>query len=270
MTKRIVFSCALFGLLWWKAAGSSGQKAADPPADSKPAPTAPVASAKDSAAPKPAPATAPPPFLNGGEALTFAMKWPGGASLGEAHLLASKSAKGWQFDLSMNASIPGFTLTDHYHSRTRADFCSLELEKQTTHGARRTHERTVFDYDQGSATRTTLVEGGGHTDISIDGCARDGLDFVYYAREQLAEGHGVPPQQDVYFGAAYSVRMTFAGVQDVSAGGKHYQADHCILNVSGPASEYQLDVFFERNPARTPLLIKAPLPIGTLTMELER
>jgi hypothetical protein len=266
MSKRSALLCAVFGLLvLLEAAGSPWQKPADPPADPKPAA---VATAKDPPPAKPAPAAPPAPFLNGSESLDYALHWPGGATLGEAHLQASKGDHGWQFDFSMSASVPGFALSDHYHSRANADFCSLELEKQTTHGQRKTHERTVFNYQDGSATRTTLVEGGGHTDISINDCAHDGLDFIYFARRELAQGHGVPPQQDVLFGASYSVRMAFAGVQDVAVGGKHRQADHVILYISGPASDYQLDIFFERNSARTPLVIKAPLPLGTLSMEL--
>jgi hypothetical protein len=198
------------------------------------------------------------------------LNWPGGASLGEAHLRATKGENGWQFDFSLDASIPGFTISDHYHSRANAGFCSLELEKQTTHGQRHTHEKTVFDYKEGSATRTTLVEGGGHTDIDIDNCAHDGLDYVFYARRELGLGHGVPQEQDVLFGASYSARMQFAGVQDVTVGGKHRQADHVILYLKGPASDYKLDVFFDRDPSRTPLMVKAPLPVGTLSMELVR
>jgi hypothetical protein len=64
--------------------------------------------------------------------------------------------------------------------------------------------------------------------------------------------------------------MEFAGVQDVTVAGKRRQADHIILLLKGPASDYKLDIFFERDPARTPLIIKAPLPIGTLSMELVR
>ena len=268
MSKRTAFLCALFGLLaWLDAMGSPWQKPAGPPAAPKPVP---AETAKAAPPPKPAPAPQPPAFLNGGESLDYTLHWPGGATLGEARLQASKTAGGWNFDFSMNASVPGFALTDHYHSRANNDFCSLELEKQTTHGKRNTHERTVFNYQDGSATRTTLVKGGGHTDISIGDCAHDGLDFVYFARRELALGHGVPPQQDVLFGASYSVRMTFAGVESVAAAGKHYQADHCILHIAGPASDYQLDIYFERNPARTPLVIKAPLPLGTLSMELAR
>ena len=262
--RRIALLGISIGLLLLAAAGSPWQKPPTPISAS-------VSTAKDAATAKPAPAAEQPTgFPNTGESLNYSLKWPGGASLGEAHLRAAKSADGWQFDFSLNASVPGFALSDHYHSRANTDFCSLELEKQTTHGQRKTHEKTVFYYHEGSATRTTLVEGGGHTDISIGNCAHDGLDFVFFARRELALGHGVPPQQDVLFGASYSVRMAFAGVQDITVAGKRYQADHLILYLRGPASDSQLDMFLERTPARTPLVIKAPLPVGTLSMELER
>ena len=269
MSKWVVF--VSLGLLLMAAAGSPWQKPADQPVDAKT-----VQAASTPASPKditPAKEATPPKatgFPNTGESLNYSLKWPGGASLGEAHLSASKRNNGWQFDFSLDASVPGFAVSDHYHSRANAEMCSLELEKQTTHGQRKTHEKTVFDYDQGKATRTTLVEGGGHTDIDIDDCAHDGLDYVFYARRELGQGHGVPQEQDVLFGASYSARMQFAGVQEVTVGGKRRQADHINLYLSGPASDYKLEIFFERDAARTPLIIKAPLPVGTLSMELVR
>ena len=216
---------------------------------------------------KPAP---PAEFLNGGESLTYSINWPGGANLGEAHLQAGKTGEGWQFDFSLSASVPGFAVSDHYHSRTNADFCALELEKQTQHGSRKAHERTVFNYQEGKATRTTLVEGGGHTDIDISDCAHDGLDFIYYARREMALGHGVPKPQDVLFGALYAVSLDYAGVQDVVVGGKHRQADHIMLSVRGPASDTRAELFLARDAARTPLLVKVPFALGTFSMELVR
>lgn len=267
MTKRPVFLCAALGLLVvWAVAGSPWQKPADAASHVKIAQVA----ANDAPAPKDAAPASAPGFPNTGEVLNYSLKWPGGASLGEAHLNAAKSGDGWQFDFSLDASVPGFAVSDHYHSRANADFCSQELEKQTTHGARKTHEKTVFDYHEDKATRTTLVEGGGHTDINISHCAHDGLDYVFYARRELAQGHGVPKEQDVLFGAAYSARMEFAGVQDVTVAGKRYQADHINMYLKGPASDYKLEIFFARDSARTPLVIKAPLPVGTLSMELVR
>lgn len=258
MSKRAGLWCCLGLPLLLLAADGAGQKPADPPAATKAVP------AKEAEAAKAA------GFPNTGESLTYSLNWPGGASLGEAHLRATKSDDGWQFDFSLDAAVPGFAVSDHYHSRANADFCSLELEKQTTHGQRKTHEKTVFDYKAGSATRTTLTDDGGHTDLDINNCAHDGLDYVYYARYELGQGHGVPQQQDVLFGASYAARMQFAGVQDVTVGAKHRQADHIILYLKGPASDYKLEIFFDRDPARTPLIIKAPLPVGTLSMELVR
>jgi len=272
MSKRVVFLFAALGLLLMVALAMPWQKpdASTEQAKAAATPTAPVnASAKDTAA-KPSAETKAPGFPNTGESLDYALKWPGGATLGEAHLQASKTDSGWTFDFSMGASVPGFAISDRYSSRANADFCSLNLEKETTHGSRHTHEKTVFDYHAGTATRTTLVEGGGHTDIDIDDCAHDGLDFVYYARRELGAGHGVPQEQDVLFGASYSARMQFAGVEEVNVGGKRVQADHINLFLKGPASDYELQIYFERNPARTPLIIKAPLPLGKLSMELVR
>ena len=245
-------------LLLLGAAGSPPQKPADPPVAAKAAP------ARDSDPPQPA------GFPGSGESLHYSVNWPGGASLGEAYLRSAKTGDGWQFEFSLNASVPGFAVSDQYHSRANADFCSLELEKQATHGSRTAHERTVFDYKDGKATRTTLTKGGGHTDIDVDGCARDGLDYVFYARRELALGHGVPKEQDVLFGAPYSVRMEYAGVQDVTAAGKRRQADHIVLYVKGPASDSKAEMFFARDAARTPLMVKVPFALGTFSMELVR
>jgi hypothetical protein len=279
MSRRAAFLCVSLGLLLWlAAAGSPWQKPADTPADPRGVAAASASTsgakdappAKDTAPAKQADASKPTGFPNTGESLNYSLNWPTGASLGEAHLRAAKSDDGWQFDFSMEAKVPGFAVSDHYHSSADPQMCSLELEKQTTHGARTAHEKTVFDYRAGNATRTTLVEGGGHTDIGIDNCAHDGLDYVFYARRELGQGHGVPPRQDVLFGASYSVRMEFAGVQDVVVGGKHHQADHVMLYLKGPVADSQLEIFFDRDTARTPLIIKAPLPIGKLSMELVR
>lgn len=252
MSKSAAFLCASAGmLLLLSAAGSPPQKAAEPPAETKTAPQ-------------------PAGFPSSGESLNYSIHWPGGASLGEAHLRSAKITEGWQFEFTLNASVPGFSVSDHYSSRANAGLCSLELEKQATHGKRTAHEKTVFDYQEGKATRTTLVEGGGHTDINIGDCARDGVDYIYYARRELAQGHGVPKEQDLFFGASYSARMEYAGVQDVTVAGKRWQADHIMLYIRGPASDSKAELFFARDAARTPLMVKVPFALGTFSMELVR
>ena len=174
------------------------------------------------------PQTQPTGFPYTGESLNYSVNWPSGLSLGEAHLRAAKSGDRWQFEFTLDAAVPGFAVSDHYRSLANADLCSLDLEKQATHGKRTAHERTVFDYQKSTATRTTLVEGGGHTDIDISNCEHDGLDFVFFARRELAQGR-VPPEQTVLFGAPYSARMEYTGAQEVTVNDKRRQADRVVV-----------------------------------------
>ena len=192
-----------------------------------------------------------------------------GLSLGEAHLRASKSGDRWHFDFSLDAAVPGFTFADNYRSLANADLCSLEFDKDATHGKRVDKEKTVFDYHAGSATRTTLAEGGGHTDIDINNCAYDGLAYVFYARRELAQGR-VPPEGTVLFGASYSARLVYTGAQEVTINEKRRQTDRVVLYLKGPASDSTVEIFFDRDPARTPLIVKAPFAMGTFSMELVR
>lgn len=265
----------ILALFFLGAAGSPWQqKPADPVQVSRsenPAPKiAQVSAKKEEAAPPKQPAAGQQKgFPYTSETLNYSVNWPTGLSLGEAHLHAGKTDDGWQFEFALDASVPGFAISDHYRSKANSDLCSLELEKEATHGKRSAHERTVFDYQAGTATRTTLVEGGGHTDIDINHCAHDGLDYVFFARKELAQGR-VPQQQTVLFGAGYSVRMEYTGAQELVIGEKRCQADRVMVYFKGPASDASAEVFFDRDPARTPLLVKAPFALGTFSMELSR
>ena len=216
------------------------------------------------------PAAKPPSgFPYTSESLHYSVNWPTGLSLGEAHLRATKVEGGWQFEFSLDASVPGFAISDRYRSRTNADLCSLELEKDVAHGQRTAHEKTVFDYKAGSATRTTLAEGAGHADIEINNCERDGLDFVFYARQELAQGR-VPQGETVLFGAPYSVRMEYTGAQEVTVNDERHEADRVVVHVKGPAADSSVEILFDRDPARTPLIIQTPLALGTFSLELVR
>jgi Protein of unknown function (DUF3108) len=219
----------------------------------------------------PGAATTPAPtgFPYTDESLNYTVNWPTGLSLGEAHLRASKSGDRWRFEFSLDAAVPGFTFSDRYHSLANAELCSLEFDKDARHGQRLDKEKTVFDYHAGSATRTTLAEGGGHTDIGINNCAYDGLAYVFYARRELAQGR-VPPQETVLFGAPYSARLVYTGAQDVTINDRRRQADRVLLYLKGPASDSTVEIFYDRDPARTPLIVKAPFAMGTFSMELVR
>jgi hypothetical protein len=79
--------------------------------------------------------------------------------------------------------------------------CSIELEKEATHGKRKTSERTVFEPQRGVASRQTLG-GGGKSEMEIPECPRDALTFLHHVRRELASGR-VPPPQTIYLDALH-------------------------------------------------------------------
>ncbi|HWR54524.1 MAG TPA: DUF3108 domain-containing protein [Bryobacteraceae bacterium] len=209
------------------------------------------------------PAAAPVPFAN--ETLSYTINWPSGLSLGEGRMTANRSGEEWRFGLALDASIPGFTLTDTFASLAAGEFCSREFVKKSTHGKRKTDEKTTFEPDRRIATRETT--GGGKSEISIEACPRDALAFLYYVRRELSHGR-VPPPQTVYYGAAYQVRLEYGGAQAIRVNDKPYTADRIMTTFKGPASNFTFEMFFARDAVRTPLVIKVPLMLGTFSMEL--
>jgi len=207
------------------------------------------------------------------ESLHYNINWPSGLSLGEATLQSShtqaadKSPEKWSFSLEIDASVPGFTIRDNDKSSASADLCATELDKSFTHGKRKGEERVTFDQEKGSATRETVVSGGGKSDFSIPSCARDALTFIQFARRELAQGR-LAPQQQVVFGALYNVRMEFMGTQSIKVNDQKLDADRIVATVKGPSSELTVEIFFSRDAARTPLLAKVPLSLGTFSIEL--
>ena len=210
-------------------------------------------------------------FAAPAESLHYTINWPSGLSLGEATLTASgpgKENKSWAFDLTIDASVPGFTVRDHDHSTATPDFCSVQLDKAVLHGHRKNEERIAFDPQKSTATRETL-NGGGKSEISVSACARDALTFLQFARRELAQGR-LAPQQQVLFGAAYQVRIEYTGAQTIKVGEEPVNADRILATIKGPSSDVTVEMFFARDAARTPVLAKVPVPIGTLTVELVR
>ncbi len=205
-----------------------------------------------------------------GETLRYTINWPSGLSLGEAAFTAAKNDGGWNFDLAITAGVPGFSVADKFHSSATADLCSLEFTRETAHGSKKTREKTTFDAKKGSARRTTtLPEGGGSTDIDIGSCARDALTFVYFVRREMGQGRVAPPDH-VLFGASYSVRLDYTGPMTITSGGKETVTDHVNASISGPKTGITVEIFFDRDPARTPLLIRIPLPVSNVSVELVR
>lgn len=201
------------------------------------------------------------------ETLHYSVNWPSGLSLGDVAMTAHHSGSGWDFQMSLNAGVPGFQVADSFRSATNADTCSLEFDRDLSHGRKKTHEKTTFDYARKVAHRAT--GGGGQSDLPISQCARDALALVYYARRELGQGR-VPPQQDAFFGAPHSVRMEYTGAQSIQVGDRPETADRVVVYLKGPSTDTRFEIFFARDAARTPLSVRVPFSVGTLSMDLVR
>jgi hypothetical protein len=227
------------------------------------------------------------------ETLHYVINWPSGLNLGEATLTSNSQmdASGifavdpqkpagsagapaahatnaaWEFHFSIDASVPGFPIEDEYHSKAAGtDICSATLEKTVHRGHRESEETVSFDQDQHRVTRETHSNGG-RSEYDVPACARDALSFIQFARNELSQGR-LPEQQLVVLGAAYNVRMEFAGTQTVKEEGKPVQTDHIRATIKGPASNRTVDIFFAHDATRTPVLIRIPLALGTFSAEL--
>jgi hypothetical protein len=210
-----------------------------------------------------------------GEVLHYTINWPSGLSLGEATLRSDRtmegteSSPGWEFELNLDASVPGFAIRDQYSSTANPDFCSWQLDKKTARGARTSEERVTFDPNRNSARRDT-VRGGqiaGTSQLSVPLCARDALTLLQFVRSELAQGR-LPPQQPAILGSAYQVRLDYLGNTAVRLGNQQIDADRFRTSIKGPASDLTLEMFFMRDAVRTPVLMKIPLPLATFTVEL--
>jgi hypothetical protein len=201
------------------------------------------------------------------ESLRYSINWASGLSLGEATLRADKGKERWDFEATMDASIPGFALRDDYRSSATPDLCSLELDKTFAHGPRKGDENIIFDQQNHTATRQT--QGGGKTDLPISGCAKDALTFMQFARNELAQGR-LPPQQSVDFGGLYNIRIQYTGAQKIKVGDQTVEADRILAMIKGAVTDLTVEIFFARDAARTPLLARIPLALGSFTVELVR
>jgi hypothetical protein len=204
------------------------------------------------------------------ESLRYSINWPSGLSLGEASFSAHHTATGWSFDATLSAGIPGFSISDKYQSSSTADLCSLNLERTINHGGKKTREKTTFDQQKGTAHRVTVLpQDGGQSDFDLRACARDALSFIYFARREMGQGR-VAPAEQIYLGPAYSARMEYTGAMNVPVADKPTVTDHVLVYLKGPKADFNFEIFFARDAARTPLLIRVPLSMGTFSMELVR
>lgn len=202
------------------------------------------------------------------ETLNYAVKLPGGASIGIAHLNARRDpARGWMFDFTLDASMPNIPLTDRYASLATVDLCGIRWERSSLHGARKVNEFTVVDKARSVAVRATA--GGGLTDIPVGSCPRDALTFLFYLRRELGQGR-VPPNDTILIGGPYRINLVYVGAVNAMQDNRPSMADQVNCIIKGPASEIHLEMLFARDAARTPLVVRVPFALGTLTLELVR
>ncbi|MBI4908040.1 MAG: DUF3108 domain-containing protein [Acidobacteria bacterium] len=201
------------------------------------------------------------------ESLHYSINWPSGLSLGEGYIKSTPSEKGLEIELQFEAALPGFRVLDKFLSSVTKDLCSMTFEKDTQHGKRKTRERITFDQGAGTAIRETI--GGGKSKLTVPACAKDVLAFLFHLRRELGLGR-VPPAQDIFYGAAYRVRVEYKGSQKVRIGDAMEDSDRIIARVKGPASEIEIEAFIGKDAARTPLIVKVPLGVSTFSVELIR
>ena len=209
------------------------------------------------------------------ETLHYSVNWPSGLSLGEATLRSDRtaggtaSASGWDFELNLDAGVPGFAIRDQYSSTANSDFCSSQLDKKTARGARTSEERVIFDPTKKTATRETIRGGqiAGTSQVSVPPCARDALTLLQFVRKELEQGR-LPSPQPAILGAAYQVRLEYLGTSAVRLGDQQIDADRFRTSIKGPASDFTVELFFRRDAVRTPVMMKIPLSLATFTVEL--
>ena len=206
-------------------------------------------------------------FPSTSESLSYEIVLPTGLVAGTGKLDAVRGAGWWDFSLSLDASLPGVPVKDEFRSTSSHQLCSTSLVKQSEHGRRKTHETLTFDGAAGEVIRRT--KDGGESRQKIESCAKDALTYLYFARQQFADGK-TPKPETVIFGAAYKVRMEKAGKEDVTVGNKKESADRVVISFEGPASNASFELLLARDKARTPLLIRAPLLIGPVALRLVR
>jgi hypothetical protein len=204
------------------------------------------------------------PFTD--EDLNYSINWPSGLSLGESHLHARHSGSNWNFELDVDAGVPGYQVKDVYRSDTTSSYCSASFDRNTSHGGHKAQEKETINGSQ--ATRTTL-NGGGMSQLPVPDCVKDALTLLYFARRELGQGR-VPNSQQMLFGGLYQIRLDYAGAQTIQIGEQPAESDKVVCTVSGTAASFKFEMYFARDPARTPLLIKAPLAMGMFSMELVR
>ena len=205
------------------------------------------------------------PFASG-ERLRYEVVWPSGLSLGEAEFSAHSTTGGWRFEAELTAGLPNLQIRESYRATADAELCSQELSKKFKRGPREGGETVEFDQRNNRALRVT-DGGGGESELDVPPCARDALTFLYFVRQDLARGR-IPPPDEINLGAQYFITVTYAESLRIQAAGESREADRILVDVSGPQARHSFEVFFGKDAARTPLLVKVPFDLGVFSLRL--
>ena len=214
----------------------------------------------------PAPALTGFPFTD--ETLNYSINWPSGLNLGEGRLQSKHTDAGWSFEMTLDAGVPGYAVKDSYTAHANADFCSSDFSRQFLHGARKGGETETIDRSHETVSRVTL-NGGGTSEFAIPDCIKDALTLLFYTRREMGQGR-VPPAQQMLFGGLYQVTLDYAGAPMIKVADKQVQSDELVCSLKGASSILQFEIYFARDPARTPLLVSVPLAVGKFSLELVR
>jgi hypothetical protein len=181
------------------------------------------------------------------ETLHYNLNWPSSLSLGEAALTAQKTATGWDFEMTVEAAVPGFRISDRFHSVTDSQLCSVAFSREISQGSRKGGETTPFN-------------GAG-------GCVRDALAYLFFLGRNLAQGT-LPPPGQVFYGRSYSIHVSASGEQNIAINGKPQSADCVTVHLTGPASNSTFEIYFARDAARMPVRARIPTNLGLISVEL--
>jgi hypothetical protein len=214
----------------------------------------------------PAPALTGFPFTD--ETLNYSINWPSGLNLGEGRLQSQHTDAGWSFEMTLDAGVPGYAVKDSYTAHANADFCSGDFSRQFLHGARKGGETETIDRSHETVARVTL-NGGGASEFAIPDCIKDALTLLFYTRREMGQGR-VPPAQQMLFGGLYQATLAYAGAPMIKVADKQVQSDELVCTLKGASSILQFEIYFARDPARTPLLVSVPLAVGKFSLELVR
>jgi hypothetical protein len=69
-------------------------------------------------------------------------------------------------------------------------------------------------------------------------------------------------------GGAYQLRLEYGGRQKLKVGDQMVDVDRITVSAKGQASDISFEIFLSQDPARRPVLIRVPLPLGSFSMEL--